>query len=586
MKPQAFSNTAPLRFSVIIPTYQRRDVVLNTVRALVRQEFAGTFEVIVVVDGSKDGSAEALQGMETPFPFIILEQSNQGAATARNQGAAKASGEILLFLDDDMEAHPRLLVEHDRSHQKGADVVLGHIPLHPKSPSNFLSAEVKCWTDKRVRRLSSPEAKLTLHDLLTGQISMTQQVFYSIGGFDTTFTHGGTFGNEDVDFGYRLLLKGYQIIFNPDAISWQYYVVSPRQHLRQWYQTGHADVLFARKHPNQTQTIFALNKSEKWINRYLWRPLLKIPVLAPLLTSLLRWLTLTLVEKGAQDIITTTLFFEAKSVEYWRGVQEAGGIPEPRPLRILAYHTIADLAGDPVLEPYGVPPDQFRRQLDVLEQAGYRFVNADEALTFLQGRGGLPRQALLLTFDDCYEDLLTVALPILEERAIPAVAFAVSGCLGGINEWDSSLGATQLRLLNGGELRKLAERGVEIGAHSRTHRQLTRLSTDELIGEVAGSASDLESFGLDRPRFFAYPYGEYNQRVQQVVQESGLQAAFTVDSNLVRPGQNPYQIPRVEITREDRGWKLLWKVASVGHPVFSFCYHFFGNGSTGRDMVN
>src|SRR6266487_2852993 len=131
-----------LRFSIVIPTYQRRDVVLSSVHALAAQEDGGPFEVIVVVDGSTDGSADALRELETPFPLSVIEQPNRGQAEARNQGVAAARGELLLFLDDDMEAHPRLLAEHDRSHREGADVVLGHIPVHHESPPSFLAAAV------------------------------------------------------------------------------------------------------------------------------------------------------------------------------------------------------------------------------------------------------------------------------------------------------------------------------------------------------------------------------------------------------------------------------------------------------------
>jgi peptidoglycan/xylan/chitin deacetylase (PgdA/CDA1 family)/GT2 family glycosyltransferase len=541
--------------------------VLASVRSLAQQVFDGSFEVIVVVDGSEDGSAAALRDMDVSFPLSVLEQPNQGAATARNRGAAAARGDILLFLDDDMEAHPRLLAEHDRSHREGADVVLGHLPLHPRSPSNILSTGVKSWADNRVRRLSSPGASLTLHDLLTGQLSLSRKTFYCVGGFDTDFTQRGSFGNEDVDFGYRLLLEGYKVIFNPNAISWQHYVVQPRQYLRQWRQVGRADVAFARKHPDQAKTIFMLNEAEKWINRYVWRPVLTVPLLAAPLMGMLRWLALVLVDRGSQSAITARLFFETRAAEYWRGVWEAGGIPRLRPLRVLVYHAIADLSRSPVLAPYGVSPDVFRRQLDTLLHAGFQFVDADEFVRFLYGHGGLPRRALLLTFDDCYEDLLDIALPILEERRIPAVAFAVTGRLGGTNDWDEAIGAPQLRLLDTNGLRKLAEKGIEIGGHSRTHRLLTRLPTKELSEEIAGSGTDLEKLGLARPRLFAYPYGECDHRVQRAAQEAGLQAAFTVHPNRVRPGQNPYQIPRIEILRGDVGWKLRWKIAIAGRLI-------------------
>ena len=105
------------RFSVVIPTYQRRDVVVSSVRALAGQEGAPPFEVVVVVDGSDDGSAEVLRALETPFPLSVVGQPNAGRPAACNRGASAAVGELLLFLDDDMEAHPCLLAEHERSHR-------------------------------------------------------------------------------------------------------------------------------------------------------------------------------------------------------------------------------------------------------------------------------------------------------------------------------------------------------------------------------------------------------------------------------------------------------------------------------------
>lgn len=562
--------TPQVGLSVVIPTYQRCAVVLASVQALTRQTFNVPFEVIVVVDGSQDGSAEALRALQVPFFFQVIEQPNQGAAAARNRGASVAQGDILLFLDDDMEADPHLLEEHARSHREGADVVLGHIPLHPDSPPGLLNTGVKSWAEKRAKRLAAPGATLTLHDLLTGQISLHRAIFQALGGFDTAFTHGGSFGNEDVDFGYRLLRRGYKIVFNPHAISWQYYVVQPRHYLRQWRQAGQADVVFARKHPDQANAIFAQNKAQQWTNRYLWRPLATLPVLANLLIACLRWLVVSRVERGAEDGLTARLFYELKAAEYWRGVHEAGGLPAQNALRVLAYHAIRDLAGEPILEPYGMPPALFARQLDALQQAGYHFVSGEEVLRFLQGQAGLPRNAVLLTFDDGYEELLADVLPMLTARAIPAIVFAVTQQLGGTNEWDKRIGAASLRLLDICGLQRLREQGIEIGAHSRTHKMLSRLAIHQLQEEIAGSVEDLEAVGLGRPRFFSYPHGEFNTCVQQVVQEVGLQAAFTIDPGLVRPGQNPYQLPRIEILRGDVGWQFRWKVALAGRRLFSF----------------
>src|SRR5947207_8185848 len=184
------------RFTVVIPTYQRRDVVVENVRALERQTFEGGFDVVVVVDGSTDGSAEALRRLETPFRLMVIEQPNSGPAAARNRGADRSSGELLLFLDDDMEADPRLLAEHDASHRDGADVVIGHMPLHPGSPPGFLSRGVGEWAERRLERLSGLGGALPVQELLGGQLSIARDRFARLGGFDQAFTADGTFGGE------------------------------------------------------------------------------------------------------------------------------------------------------------------------------------------------------------------------------------------------------------------------------------------------------------------------------------------------------------------------------------------------------
>lgn len=311
--PQSWVEAEPaLNFSIIIPTYQRRDLVVSTVRALGRQEYSGTFEVVVVIDGSSDGSAQALQCLDTPFPVKVLEQSNQGIASARNRGAAVARGETLLFLDDDMEADPNLLAEHARSHQTGADVVTGHVPLHPASPANFLSASVKAWAEDRAKLLSSCPDNLDFLEVVGGQLSISRKLFFELGGFDMNFTRNGTFGNEDRDLACRLFDAGYKIAFNPKAISWQTYIVTPRQHLRNYRQAGAADVNLAGKYPDRSHRIFDSEGVESWMDKLVWRwfrwPLVQI--------------VLALLEFGKEDLWRIELFRWVWRLEYCQGVRE------------------------------------------------------------------------------------------------------------------------------------------------------------------------------------------------------------------------------------------------------------------------
>jgi glycosyltransferase involved in cell wall biosynthesis len=306
-----------VRFSVIIPTFQRRDVVVATVRALARQSYPHGFEVVVVVDGSTDGTADALRSLVLPFGLRVLEQPNRGSAAARNAGANAARGDLLLFLDDDMEAHPDLLLEHERSHEAGAGAVMGDIPLHPESPRGLLAERVRIWTEDRANRLRASGRVVALDDMLTGQLSVGRALFERLAGFDTAFHQQVTSGNADTDFGCRLLETGAEVVFNPVAVSWQRYVVTPRSYLRRFREVGRADVRFVRKHPGEFDKIFTARKlsERRW---WMLRPQ----------GFVLRWAAILLARSGRTDRRAMRWFAKARWCEYWLGVADAGGIPQ------------------------------------------------------------------------------------------------------------------------------------------------------------------------------------------------------------------------------------------------------------------
>jgi glycosyltransferase involved in cell wall biosynthesis len=531
------------RFSVLIPTYQRRDVVVESVRALAAQEGAEPFEVLVVVDGSTDGTAQVLRELDVDFSLTVVEQPNSGSAAARNRGAREARGEILLFLDDDMEAHPRLLAEHDRSHREGADVVFGHIPLHPRSPETFLAASVGEWAEGRRQALVARGGRLELTDFLTGQMSLRRDVFFRLDGFDEHFTRGGSFGGADFDFGRRLVDAGYKLVFNSEAISYQRYVVTPERYLKQWRDNGRARVNLARKHPDLAATL--LTRRESAADRLLWR-WLRAPV---------RALVLAAIRVGSIRPWTIRWFFRVQDLEYFAGVREAGGAPVPGPVRVLCYHAVTDLKGAGGLEPYGMPSRRFARQIKLLARF-FNFIDQREFLDFLDG-GWVPPRAVLVTFDDGLADLWHVALPVLREHGAPAVSFVVSSLLGRFNDWSRE---RRLALLDADGLRSLAASGITIGVHTRSHAELTKLPESQVREEIEGSISDLEALGFPRPVLLAYPYGSSDATAARIAAEAGLAGAFTTKLGMAKAAGDRFELPRIEIVRRDRGWRFIKKV--------------------------
>src|SRR6476646_1057313 len=93
-----------LLVSVVIPTYKRRESVLRALRALAGQDLpAASFEVLVSIDGSDDGTREAIDALSTPYRLRRVDGPKRGRAAALNDAIRLAEGEIVVFLDDDME---------------------------------------------------------------------------------------------------------------------------------------------------------------------------------------------------------------------------------------------------------------------------------------------------------------------------------------------------------------------------------------------------------------------------------------------------------------------------------------------------
>lgn len=566
-------NTVAPTYSIVIPTYQRRDTVAASVRALSMQNLEN-FEVIVVIDGSTDGTAGTLRSLDVPFPITVIEQPNSGAAKARNRGAALASGCVILFLDDDMEAAPGLIRAHDKAYEDGADAVVGHMPLHPDTPRSFLADGTARWVVDRARRLEATGGVVTVDDVLTGQLSIRTEVFTAIGGFDEEFTHDGSFGNEDADLGQRLLEGDYRVVFCPTAISWQRYLVSPEAFLRQSRQLGHADVKYLRNHSTAAGRIYRARNAEAIWNRYAWRPLTHVPALSAAVAIAARRIAFRLADRNVTNKLTGKIFVLVRDLEYWRGVHETENMPTARSVRVLCYHSISDLANAPVVSEYGVPAEEFRRQLCVLRRAGFHFVSLDEVMSYLDGKVRLPRRPVLVTFDDCFVDLLENGLPVLRKERVPAVAFAVAGLTGETNRWDTAIGAPALRLLDADGLLSLERAGVEIGVHGRTHRPMRSVSRDDLGNETAQAAKDLRELGLTRIRVFAYPHGDQNARVRRAVSAAGFCAAFTVDPGVIQPRSDRFALRRFEIMRRDgTGIRFVSKVVIAGIPLRALAHH-------------
>ena len=221
-----------------------------------------------------------------------------------------------------------------------------------------------------------------------------------------------------------------------------------------------------------------------------------------------------------------------------------------RTLRVVMYHKVNDLPGNPL----SVPTSLFDEQLAALRELGYEVVDLDAVLAYYTEGKPLPPRAVLITFDDGYLDNLEHALPILQRHCYSAVLFVPIAYLGDSrplpHEERHALQGLVNRTLDWGQLRELEQGGIRIESHGISHRPLADLEVDEAAREIALSKLRLEE-RLGRPvRAFAYVKGSeahYRPVHLSMLRQAGYEIAFTSVSGANGPTTDPLRLRRYNV---------------------------------------
>jgi GT2 family glycosyltransferase len=238
--------------TVIVPTHNRRALLLDVLDALARQTAPPErFEVVVVADGCVDGTEEALAGLRLPFVLRVLQQPGVGPAGARNAGAQDARGQVLIFLDDDIEPSRSFVEAHlafhaDRGREDRPGLACGPYPPAPEVSSSLFRQSVRHWWLRHFDGVARPGHRVTYRDVLSGNLSLPRALWDHLGGFDAALR-----AHEDYAFGLRAIAAGVPVRFVPAAsgVHREQETMTVSGSLRRAFEEGRADVHLAEAHP-------------------------------------------------------------------------------------------------------------------------------------------------------------------------------------------------------------------------------------------------------------------------------------------------------------------------------------------------
>lgn len=207
---------------------------------------------------------------------------------------------------------------------------------------------------------------------------------------------------------------------------------------------------------------------------------------------------------------------------------------------VLMYHYISELPedADDIRTELTVRPEQFDQHLRYLAESGYESITPQELLHALQFGAALPKRPVLLTFDDGHLDHYMYALPILQRQGFSGTFFIIT----------QFADESRPEHLNWAHIQALAEAGMSIESHTKTHADLRNRSYDFLVYELLGSIESIQAHINARVSSLAYPIGRYDENVLHIVRNTPIQIAFTTRNGAYHTSDRLLELPRLRVS--------------------------------------
>ena len=248
-------------FSIIIPTRDRPNQLAVCLDSINHQAYPNAnFEVIVIDDGSKTNIAPVISSFHDHLNLTLLTQHNRGPASARNAGAAKASGFYLAFTDDDCAPAPDWLKKLEKRFDISSDLIIGGRTINALA-DNAYSAASQDLISFLYEYYNTDKNNASF--LTANNIAIPAKSFRNFGGFDPRYPRAAA---EDRDFCDRWRFLGHRMIYAPEIIVYHRHHLSLRTFLEQHFGYGRGAFRFRQAHYSRSAKRLKLEPPSFYIN--------------------------------------------------------------------------------------------------------------------------------------------------------------------------------------------------------------------------------------------------------------------------------------------------------------------------------
>ena len=227
--------------SIVIPLYNSEQHIVNVLDAILAQDYAGEKEIIVVNDGSTDRSRELIRSFEHEGRITVLDQPNQGAVAATNNGFRRARFDFIFSIDSDVVLTKDWL---SKAMEEFGDPAVAAVQGYYRTPRGVSLMARMMGYDVEARYDAIPSKYVT--QVCTGDTGYRRSALDRAGLFDPRFVYG-----YDNDMSYRLVKAGHRLVFRRDAFCDHYWKADLATYVKQQYRSAYGRMQLVSKHPER-----------------------------------------------------------------------------------------------------------------------------------------------------------------------------------------------------------------------------------------------------------------------------------------------------------------------------------------------